>query len=106
MAGAVKDKLRFARQINVSESSAVLQRLPATRRCQSVACPYVNAGVLVLRTDLLRRRDVLHQCIVPWMQLRHRSPIYIGGSQPLILLCFFDAIEPFDDIWNFSSGNK
>ena len=104
LGGVTVMKKRWREQINVALAASFD---PAIQKCASSPCPYMNAGVLLMRLDLWRRRRIFDLCVDVWMRRKLAHPdLYSGGSQPVLLLCFLDKTEKLDLEWNFSSERR
>eukprot|EP00124_Ichthyophonus_hoferi_P005577 Ihof_evm1s847 gene=Ihof_evmTU1s847 len=62
--------------------------------------PYFNAGVMML--NLKRWKETNKDAeIKKWLDLNLERPIYKFGSQPPLLLAFYQDYEKMEGVWNF-----
>ncbi|KAK2145738.1 hypothetical protein LSH36_660g02038 [Paralvinella palmiformis] len=63
-----------------------------------------NVGVYVFNADLWREQNITRQ-LEHWLELNTREEIYgsgraEGGSQPPMLIVFYDKYTPISPLWN------
>eukprot|EP00397_Hematodinium_sp_SG-2012_P039084 GEMP01042615.1.p1 GENE.GEMP01042615.1~~GEMP01042615.1.p1 ORF type:complete len:384 (+),score=84.11 GEMP01042615.1:311-1462(+) len=66
-----------------------------------LAAETFNAGVMVMDLKRWRERNI-HERYEEWLRIRDvsREPLWVHGSQPLLLVMFYDEVCELDGMWN------